>query len=44
MKMEIPSFCLDCNVQQEKDWLECRKNRSKKKDKLIKVCPFVFIK
>ena len=51
MEMEIPqnwearSNFEDCNVQQEYDWFRMpKKSLQKKKDKLIKVCPFLFIK
>lgn len=51
MEMEIPQNCEarsnfeDCNVQQEYDRFRMPKNSlQKKRDKLIKVCPFCFIK
>jgi hypothetical protein len=44
MAMKIPSLSLGLQCTAGKGLIRMPKNRSKKKDKLIKVCPFLFIK
>jgi hypothetical protein len=36
MEMEIPSFCLDCNVQQENDWFKLPVTSLQKKRQTLK--------